>query len=62
MAVSLQEMLKQINATVPLFSGCSSPTSQQDLGVFIDCCEILYNDYIPSTYKIQIYTKTNKDS
>lgn len=45
MAVPLSEMLKQVNNTIPLFLGGSGANSQQYLGEFIDCCEILHRSY-----------------
>lgn len=43
--VSFSDMLKIVNGTVPEYSGCSGPNSQQELGRFIDCCEMLHNSY-----------------
>lgn len=43
--VPLTEMLKIVNSTVPEYAGCSGPNSQQELGRFIDCCEMLNSSY-----------------
>lgn len=45
MAVSLTEMLKLMNSTIPEYSGSSGPNSQQELGRFVDCVEMLYKEY-----------------
>lgn len=45
MAVSVTDMLKLVNQTIPEYSGCTGPNSQQELGRFLDCADLLYDVY-----------------
>lgn len=75
MAKSITQMLKAINSTIPEYAGCSGRNSQQELGRFIDCCEILYAAYrdndankqqfmtlIKSRFKGDAYDLVNRSS